>query len=292
MLSAILHGKGRRLPEGVGPADSLRKVFVRSEDMLTSTVFERLSYLDGPTLWAVLAATFRPTPLPERNVVELLDLEFWPTWGQARDTLGKSVEPDVVIRLSAGDPPTTWTLIVECKFGGGLQDPGQWMNEWIACLAERENAEQPGETVLLALGGVHYDGPERMVERLAGTAKATRGLALQVAAADWTDLLWSIGQVDAPGSVARRIFEDIRSALDLHGYRRTLPLSDLSTIRMRHALGEGSAEALCWAQEPPAAARADPPRDGAECLADWPERTGAFRPIRFRPELKWESDLA
>lgn len=290
MLSAILHGKGRRLPEGTGPGDSLRKVFVRSEDLLTSSVFERLSYLDGPTLWAVLAATFRPTPLPERKVVEVLDVEFWPTWGQARESLGKAVEPDVVIRLSAGDPPTTWTLIVECKLGGS-QDPVQWANEWVACLAEREDAEQPGETVLLALGGVHHDGPERMVERLVGVIRTTEGLTVHVAAADWTDLLWSIGQVEAPGPAARRIFDDVRSALDLHGYRRTLPMSDLSILRARYVVGEGSVGALRWGAPPPA--RHEEPVCGeADGFARWPERTAPLRPIRLRPELRWEDDDA
>lgn len=60
MLSAILNGKGRRLPTSLPTVASLRMAFVPSEDIPTSTVFERLAYLDGPVFWALLAATFRP----------------------------------------------------------------------------------------------------------------------------------------------------------------------------------------------------------------------------------------
>lgn len=100
MLSAILNGKGRRLPTSLPVGASLRTAFVKSEDILTSTVFERLAYLDGPTLWAVLAATFRPRILPDRKVAELERIEFWPRWGQANGTLERSVEPDFVLRFS------------------------------------------------------------------------------------------------------------------------------------------------------------------------------------------------
>jgi hypothetical protein len=115
MLSANLNGKGRRLPDGLPPGASLRMAFKRSEDILTATVFERLAYLDGDVLWQVLESTFRPKVLATPRLVTLDDVEFWPTWGQARDAIGKAVEPDVVLKLTVGNPPVKVVLIVECK---------------------------------------------------------------------------------------------------------------------------------------------------------------------------------
>ncbi|MEW9305459.1 hypothetical protein [Labrys neptuniae] len=245
MLSAILNGKGRCLPESVKAGDSLRKVFVRSEDILTSTIFERLAYLDGAILWQIIGNAFRPMFLPERKIVNLIEIEFWPTWGQGRQLLNQAVQPDVVLRLSAGDPAQIWTLIVECKLGG-RQEPGQWAREWLAYLAENADSESSGEIWLVALGGLMPGGPEYTVAKFTEIIRREHGATVAAVAADWSDLLKTLDRVEVSDTVNRRIIDDMKAALELHGFRQTLPMSDLIGLASHYATHGASFGALRW----------------------------------------------
>ncbi|MDR7221299.1 hypothetical protein [Aminobacter aminovorans] len=234
MLRAIIEGKGRRLPASVSAGDSLKRAFVQSEDILTATVFGRLAYLDGPLFWEILKQTFRPQFLPAQSIVEIDDVEFWPTWGQAKGTLNKAVEPDVVIRLTAGDPPQSWALIVECKYGGGAQSSQQWYEEWTAYLAESAAIERADQVWLLAIGGHSPKGVEATVTELSAATRTRHGIDLRVAGAEWSDLVKTLNTIEIPTSAARRVIADIRKAFDLHGFRQVRPLSDLVDLSQQY----------------------------------------------------------
>jgi hypothetical protein len=250
MLNAITHGKGRHFQSDISAGDSLRKAFLRSEDMLTATIFERLAYLSGPVVWQILGLTFRPRFLPSLQIVQLEEIEFWPTWSEARGRLGKSVIPDVVLRLSAGDPPRSLVLIVECKLDGS-QDPNQWAEEWIAHADEYPSSQRPDEVWLLALGGRPplFEGA---VARFVAEIHRNRGVEIQAAAGDWTDLLRALDNLDLSAITDRRIVLDIRQALDLFGYRTFSPMSELGRLAADYAIADASIGSLRWHERPKA----------------------------------------
>lgn len=282
MLRAILDGKGRTIPEGLKAGDSLRKVYKVSEDLLTATVFERLAYLDGPTFWSILRATFRPDVLPDRKVVELAEIEFWPRWSKANPTLEQDVEPDVILRFSVGDPSVRVTLVVECKLGG-WQEAGQWRREWIAHEMEFAGDDAPDECFFLALGGLGaFKGkPQEMVSAFAKSASVGASLPIVATAADWSNLLHALHTVEVKAGPERRIVEDIRRALALHGYRRVRPLGDLA-FPDKNRVGSFalSAEVIRPMHGLPTAKVVEPrPRS----LSNWPERTASWRSFVTMP---------
>ena len=247
MLRAVINGKAGR-PASVADGATWRQVFRASEDLLTATVFERLAYLDGRLLWEVLRGAFRPQLLPARRLVELREIEFWPTWQDTEGVIGQDVEPDVVLTLSVGDPPRTVVLIVECKLGG-LQYPRQWMLEWTA-FAGKIGADPPDEVWLLALGGL-ADSAARTVQTFTENIRATDGVELQALAADWDDLARALAELDVNDPISRRIVEDIEAALALNGYRNIQPLSGLATFAARYPIDPGSSSRLRLGMGPP-----------------------------------------
>jgi hypothetical protein len=240
MLQAVINGKAGR-PASVADGATWRQVFRTSEDLLTATVFERLSYLDGPLLWEVLRNTFRPALLPPRKLVELLDVEFWPMWQDIDGGIGQDVEPDVVLTFSVGDPARTIVLIVECKLGG-LQYPRQWARE-SAAFAARRAADPPDDVWLLALGGLP-DSALRTVTRFTGEIRATYGTDVQALAADWSDLARVLDELDAGDPIAGRIIGDVKAALALNGYRNIRPMAELASLADVYRVSPDSAARL------------------------------------------------
>lgn len=294
MLSAILNGKGRRLPASLPAGASLRMAFVRSEDILTATVFERLAYLDGLTLWKLFAATFKPRVLPERKVAELTGIEFWPTWWPAGEGAGGSVEPDVVMRFSVGDPPVGVVLVVECKLGG-LQYPEQWAREWIAAQSEVA-AEEAVETYLLALGGLPASA-EAVVEAFTGKLHETGGIEVKAAAADWRDLLRALDGLDVVRQPDRRIVFDVKAALALHGYAEHIPMGGLAAMIPTLGIQSGSAGALRWSgwSPQPTPAAGSPTAfvsPEVNILMDWENRVSPFLGLRDHSNLRWTENDA
>lgn len=136
MLNAVLAGKKR----GTG-LEGQRRLLDQAEgaeDVLTASVFERLSYLSDSQFSAVMSALLQEPFGPLR------DIEYWPSW-YLQD--GTRVEPDVVLRDDQR------TLLVEAKRHDNLrqQSARQLANELTAgwrdgCL--------PDNCLLLALGGM------------------------------------------------------------------------------------------------------------------------------------------
>ena len=233
MLTAMLESKGRRVPQGVNAGDPLRQVLLRSEDLLTATVFERLVYLRGSTLWRVLAASFSPA-LPDATEVELEAVMFWPWWDEAYEVLGKSVEPDLVLRFVLGPAATPWTLIVEAKLDQ-KQAAQQWAEQWIAyqhASADKVDGEQ---VRLLAIGGV-AERPLDTVHALTLQAVGLGAVGLCAAAADWRDLLRALMGCDWANSAEQRIITDLIEALGLFGFRPLRPLTELVALARLHPI--------------------------------------------------------
>jgi hypothetical protein len=243
MLQAIINGKAGRLPAEVKPGASWRHVFRTSEDLLTASVFERLAYLDGALIWEILRQTFRPALLPARRIVELEEIKFWPAWPDLEGTIGQDVEPDVVLRLSVGDPPRRVALVVECKTGNGRQYAGQWSKEWRAFEAQSALSDPPDEVWLLALGGLP-ESATATVTRFTEEIREKWGVEVRALAADWTDLSRTLDEVELGGGIAERVVEDIRAALELDGYRTIRPMSELANCSARHRMSPASAGAL------------------------------------------------
>lgn len=225
MLTAFIHGKGRRAPEDVPAGASLRKALSASEDMLTAAVFERLAYLNDNTLWELLQRTFRLPLRPHSDRAQLTALEFWPTFTGAAERLGQSVEPDLIVRFAfpSGSP---LALIIECKLGAA-QDPHQWAREWLAYQAE-DGREPDEEVYLLALGGLSPHRASETVERFGREITKRWRFDIKAAAAEWIDLLSAIDAIEATTCGDRRALADVKDALKLFGFRRFHDLQDLA----------------------------------------------------------------
>ncbi|MBD9673953.1 F-box domain-containing protein [Pseudomonas sp. PDM21] len=136
MLNAVLAGKKR----GTG-LEGQRRLLDQAEgaeDVLTASVFERLSYLSDSQFSAVMSALLQEPFGPLR------DIEYWPSW-YLQD--GARVEPDVVLRDNRR------TLLVEAKRHDNLrqQSARQLANELTA--GWREGC-LPDDCLLLTLGGM------------------------------------------------------------------------------------------------------------------------------------------
>lgn len=114
MLNAILNSKSGRLNAADEQSIRWRDLFRGSEDLVTSTIFERLSYLPALTAWSLLAVA-AGGQLTAYRMADLAEMEFWPFWDA--DDRVRGVEPDVFIRIELGDPGRSVQIIVEAKHG-------------------------------------------------------------------------------------------------------------------------------------------------------------------------------
>lgn len=126
MLNAVIAGKkrgtgleGQRLK--LGQAEG-------AEDVITATVFERLSYLPGELFSATLAELIGEPFGP------LEEISFWPSWYLGD---GRRVEPDVLLRDGQH------SLLVEAKRHdhANQQNVGQLAAELLAGWRENQLAE-------------------------------------------------------------------------------------------------------------------------------------------------------
>ena len=94
MLMAILNNKAGRIENAQGDAVSWREVFKAYEDLLTSTFFERFSYLDQMSQITILAKCFDKDKLCLfSDLGELEKIEYWPRFSLINDQQSL-VEPD------------------------------------------------------------------------------------------------------------------------------------------------------------------------------------------------------
>ena len=80
MLNAVLKGKATRGRVGEEPV-YWRELLRSSEDFVTASVFERLSYLSDETLWCVIRSAVEPPDVLAGFLAPgQLSAEFWPRW--------------------------------------------------------------------------------------------------------------------------------------------------------------------------------------------------------------------
>ncbi|KQU93896.1 hypothetical protein [Devosia sp. Root105] len=225
MFKAIISGKAGTSAGAIAAGTSWSKAFQASEDLLTATVFERLNYLDGSTLWQILRATF--PILPAYRVADLLEADFWPRWSAGEG--GGQVEPDVVLRFEVGDPSRRIDLIVEAKLGG-VQNAEQWLREWRAYTASMSNTDEQVDSYLLAIGGTGASATKTVLALKADVERLTAGtLTIPADAAGWQRLADVIGDVEPAHSHQARVIEDIVEALAHFGFRHLSGLNSLLT---------------------------------------------------------------
>lgn len=220
MLNAVLSGKktgtgieGLRLQLGDAKG---------AEDVITASVFERLSYLPDD----LFAAVFE-TLLGER-FGPLGRLDFWPGWSLCE----RGVEPDVVL-----DDGTT-SILVEAKRHDSFrqQSATQLADE---LQAGWQGEELLGNTVLLTLGGLErYDELTR--QRLLADIESLLPPGhrpFRLVCLSWRKLFEVLEQhlapVKTPG--VRRLLGDISHAYAWHGLRTHPPhwLADLEPVGLQ-----------------------------------------------------------
>ena len=145
MLGALLNGKIRSHDTGF-----------QFEDIITSTVFERMRYLSPPVFWSIICETF--PELPTYQVARIIEYEFWPKWELPEDSRweNKTTEPDMLIQIVVGDPAQSFHIILEAKANdlGISQDEVQLRKHVVAYekVLEEVSAECD-QLYLLAIGG-------------------------------------------------------------------------------------------------------------------------------------------
>nr|CAD6603728.1 hypothetical protein RTCK_01442 [Rhizobium sp. TCK] len=229
MLIALMNGKSGRVKETIQSGSSWRDLFRTSEDLLTASVFGRLSYLDGPVLWSIICGACGRA-LPPFKTVELFNIEFWPTWPEKDE--GRTVEPDVLLQFRTGDPSIRIDLIVEAKLGAGSgQYANQWEREWNAHHNLSSVSGEPVTPYLLAVGGLghHASATAARIQR----EVKENGTQIEVISSSWANFLDAVlEQLERPcSSPQRRILKDIVEAFALAGYRRIHPLEGIISNR-------------------------------------------------------------
>ena len=210
MFNAMRYGKAGRTARDLPAGTAMRDLFRRTEDMLTGAVFERLGYLPGPETWSLLRGTFKG--LPDRRVVEIVEVEFWPSM-ETDDDSRSFVEPDVLLTLEIGDPSQRTLLLVEAKTGGS-QRRRQWEDQLRALRLRLEDNGNTESAFYAALGGLNdLDA----VEIWDGISPELRD-QVHLVYGDWTDLATAIACRSPSSFGADRVVEDIKEALAFNGY--------------------------------------------------------------------------
>jgi hypothetical protein len=220
MLNAIIHGKKRGTGlEGVrlklGEAEG-------AEDVLTATVFERLSYLPDDVLQKVFAY------LLHDELGALDEIEFWPFWSFS----GAGVEPDAVLTFD------TCHVLVEAKRHDFSQQ--QYADQLARELLAGWTIDQlEGPVVLLTVGGLDEYSPDqerslkgRITEILNNHTVATTA-TFELACRSWRDVYQALDQAVQDsldhGKGLQRLVDDIGNAFAWHGIR-THPIRWLSGL--------------------------------------------------------------
>lgn len=221
MLSAILHGKKK----GTGLAGIRLKIGETpgAEDVLTATIFERISYLPEEVF-----KQFINNLLGYDAFGYLYDLEFWPSW----EIEDYRVEPDVVLFDA-----TEQVIIVEAKRYDDIQQQyaRQLANEIFASFKIEIN-----NPILLIIGGMtNYDKKEinnikKQID-IELTRKSYKG-NYRLCAKSWQKVYLTLEQTiqEAMNTPSlQRLLADIRATYDWHGIRHK-PMQWLSDIKPQH----------------------------------------------------------
>lgn len=124
-----------------------RAIYKANEDALTSSIFERLSYLPKELMHHIIQEALYDM-IPGLELYNVESIEYWPNWSAKHTTNKNRIEPDIFIRTSTQD------VIIKAKRYDYKQQSGdQWERE--IQNYNNEYSEDHKELVFIALGGLH-----------------------------------------------------------------------------------------------------------------------------------------
>lgn len=230
MLRAHLeHKLGRALARALADAGnaervdgSLRTTLHGDEDALTSSVFERLSYLDPPTAWAVLRNaclasgqdSFPPFPAGETQ------WHFWPSLTPASGDKNESyVEPDILLVMPG------YAVILESKHRAS-----QYFGQWVSQVRAVRASHPTFQVLHVSVGGCsmahHQEESRRAQLSLAGYKEHPASFFYLSWHRLGTELL-SVLQLPKTHAGYRRLVQTILVVLEAWGYGLGLWLQSL-----------------------------------------------------------------
>lgn len=110
MLKAILHGKAGRIEHNKDESVSWSSLFKAREDLLTSTVFERFSYLSDSVQNHLIQHWFSESRgIALAKLGEFESISYWPRFEHQHERGTNQVEPDLIIHF------THCNILVEVK---------------------------------------------------------------------------------------------------------------------------------------------------------------------------------
>lgn len=213
MLNAVLAGK--RIGTGLQNSQIQQENATGAEDVLTATVFERLSYLPDE-LFSQAMSTLLGKPFGP-----LQSMEFWPTWrlpdGYLPDGDSRSAEPDVLLQ------DERQVLLIEAKRYDWKrqQCPHQLAKELMAGWHEQRLGDH---TLLLTLGGmldVSAESQLRLSAEVLARLPKGSGTRFTLICRSWQQLFIALQQTisaDAPYG-CQRLLDDIAGCYTWHGLR-------------------------------------------------------------------------
>lgn len=248
MLNAILRGKKK----GSGLEGTSLLEFDGAEDLLTATLFERLSYLPDETLGAILFADniWRASMAAPPSRME--KIEFWPRWRlssadpEQEDTKPDNGEPELSEQDVGVEPDVLIDfadrlLVVEAKRSDFVN---QQNHKQLAREYERAKVIFPGRPIwLLAIGGLANDRPSAIAELRTAVRQELFQNKLDplddefhFTATSWRTL-FAVIKAEAE-EINGRLVSDIRKGLALHGIAADPPiwLVDLGSEPWRSAI--------------------------------------------------------
>lgn len=233
MLRAHLeHKLGKVIARALTEADTVGQVEISwrsklhgDEDTLTSSVFERLSYLDPQIAWDVLrcacgaSGTDRFPGFPGGEQ----EWRFWPSLSPAeKDRNERFVEPDILLLVPG------YAVILESKHRSA-----QYSDQWVSQVRAARLAHPTRQVLHIAVGGSsqlqHQEGTKLAQETLAHHSEA-QGAFYYLS---WRQLgaeLSALTQPDRTHAGQRRLVQAVLQALAAWGYRRRLWLHSLPVL--------------------------------------------------------------
>lgn len=215
-----------------------------NEDVLTSSVFERLLYLSDQRFWEILSAAIGNEPeivpwLAESS--EIVEANFWPSYSFTEALLAPAAqrrEPDMVIRTPR------LILIIESKLESAEQYPLQWAEQ---VLAVRGSLGQQLPIVHLAIGGFGRYPSLKRVEDMQERARTLLGdfadsaLKVRFEACSWYQLASAVAQLRPSLGNERRLLRDVLNVFAWYGIR---PSAWLDTLAVESAERDITADSL------------------------------------------------
>ena len=209
MLKAILHSKAGRIGHSQGESVRWKDLFESREDLLTSTFFERFSYLSDDIQTSILAGWFGKETATSFGPLE--NAKFWPSYTLKTEDSNNRVEPDLLLEFRSAN------ILVEVKPPeGGRQHLEQWKRE-VQSYLDTKDSKKP--LYFLAIGQIRKSEADTWLPELRREFPELAGAR----ALNWqkvADLLRSYTEGHLVTRTAdQRIIDDIFEGLSLYGLR-------------------------------------------------------------------------